>query len=168
VHLKNPSEVVKAKIREVSDSFYDLQLLVGKKEVDLTESFMTNEDSTDKLRQMWAFNLPCTLLVNSATYWPRLKPVYIEIFKDLQLTIKRSLAASLIEVSKLHLDEDFMLEVVKYFLICDLEEVKQKIVPNLVEFVKLYPKDKQMDLVTTFIKPQLVSFLAILTFQFRT
>jgi hypothetical protein len=71
-----------------------------------------------------------------------LKPVYIEIFKDLQLSIKRSLAASLIEVSKIHLDEDFMLEVVKYFLICDLEEVKQKIVPNLVDFVKLYPTEK--------------------------
>jgi hypothetical protein len=104
IHLKNPSDKVKSKIKEVSDNFYDLQLLVGKHETDLTESFMANEDSTDKLREMWAFNLPCALLVNSASYWPKLKPVYTEIFKDLQLSIKRSLAASLIEVCKIHLD----------------------------------------------------------------
>jgi hypothetical protein len=123
----------------------------------LTESFMANEDSTDKLREMWAFNLPCALLVNSPSYWPKLKPVYTEIFKDLQLSVKRSLAASLIEVCKIHLDQEFMLEVITFFLLCDLEEVKQKIVPNLVDLVKLYPSEKQMELVSLFIKPQLVS-----------
>jgi predicted transcriptional regulator len=105
------------------------------KEPEITESFMVNEDSTDKLKEMWAFNLPCALLVNSSDYWSRIKPIYEEIYRDLQTSIKRSLAASLIEVGKIHLDQDFLLEVLRYFLLSDLAEVNQKIVPNLIDFI---------------------------------
>lgn len=127
---------------DVSNHFYDISQLWGANEPEITESFMANEDSADKLKQMWAFNLPCTLLVNSAHYWPKLKPIYEEIYRDLQICVKRSLAASLIEIGRIHLDEEFLLEVIKYYLACDLEEVKGKIVPNLVEFVRLYPEER--------------------------
>jgi len=143
VHLKNSvaPTALQSRIREVTDYFYDLALIKGHttKEPEITESFMANEDSTDKLKEMWAFNLPCALLVNSADYWPKIKPIYEEIYRDLQISIKRSLAASLIEVGKIHLDQDFLLEVIRHFLLSDLAEVNQKIVPNLIDFVKLYP-----------------------------
>ena len=102
---------------------------------------MGDQDSVDKLKEMWAFNMPCVLLVNGASYWSTIKPIYDTIYKDLQLCVKRSFAASLIDICKLHLDQDFMLEVVSYYLSSDLEELKQKITPNLVEFVSLYPPD---------------------------
>ena len=55
------------------------------------------------------------------------------------MCVKRSLAASLIEVAKIHLDESFLFEVVNYYSTTDVEEIKGKVVPNLVAFVKLYP-----------------------------
>ena len=69
----------------MTDYFYDLALVKGSsiKEPEITESFMVNEDSTDKLKEMWAFNLPCALLVNTKDYWPKLKPIYEEIYRDL-------------------------------------------------------------------------------------
>ena len=102
--------------------FFDLELLKSPstaKSDDLTDSFMGNEDSSDKIKEMWAFNLPCVLLVNGPTqaYWQqRIKSIYKKIYTDLQLCVKRSLAASIIDISKLHLDQDLMLEVVQYYL----------------------------------------------------
>jgi hypothetical protein len=69
-----------------------------------------NEDDTEKLKEMWAFHLPCILLIQKSDYWyTRLKPIYQEIYTDISLTIKKSLASSLLEVAKIHLDEKFMI-----------------------------------------------------------
>lgn len=118
VFLRKPDASVVSKIKEVSDMFFNLDLLktpsTGKSD-DLADSFMGNEDSTDKIKEMWAFNLPCVLLVNApaSVYWQqRIKSIYKEIYTDLQLCVKRSLAASIIEIAKLHLDQDLMLDVV--------------------------------------------------------
>jgi hypothetical protein len=37
-----------------------------------------------------------------------LKPIYQELYTDISSVVKKSLAASLIEVAKIHLDEPFM------------------------------------------------------------
>ena len=69
---------------------------------------MTNDD-TEKIKEMWAYHLPCVLLVNQqANYWQRLKPIYLEIFSDISIKVKKSLVSSLYEVCKLHLDEPFV------------------------------------------------------------
>lgn len=67
IYLKKSDQKVRDKIREVCDFFYNLDLLKvprSKGQDDLADSFMGNEDSSDKLKEMWAFNLPCVLMVN--------------------------------------------------------------------------------------------------------
>jgi hypothetical protein len=67
-----------------------------------------SDDDTEKIKEMWAFHLPCILLIQKSEYWSRLKPIYQELYTDISPVVKKSLAASLIEVAKIHLDEPFM------------------------------------------------------------
>lgn len=60
------------------NSFYDLELLKTEKLVKgnaAEDSFMTDDD-TEKIKEMWAYHMPCILLVHKADYWQRLKPIY--------------------------------------------------------------------------------------------
>lgn len=57
---------------------------------------------------MWAFHLPCVLMINGPEYWAHLKPIYEQIYLENSLNIKKSLASSLLEVAKIHFDEAFM------------------------------------------------------------
>ena len=70
-----------------------------------------SDDETEKIKEMWAFHLPCVLLIHKSDYWKRLKPIYQEIYTDISLNVKKSLASSLIEIAKIHLDEPFMTQV---------------------------------------------------------
>ena len=73
------------------------------------------------------------------------------------------MAAGLYEVMKLVdmesvENQNFFMDVLKQFM-SDIEEVKAKITPNLCKIVGLYPEDQQTQLLTTFIKDALVTFL---------
>ena len=114
---------------------------------------------------MWAFNLPCILMVNGGkAYWKStVKPIYQELYKDILLNVRKSLAASLIEVAKLiDLKDDapgsedhlFMVEVANH-LLSDVDEVRIKLLPHLCEFVSLFPEDNQQMLLQTLIKERL-------------
>jgi hypothetical protein len=107
------------------------------------------------------------LLVNGGkTYWGRtVKAVYKVLYKDILLNVRKSLAASLVEVCRLielkgDLDEDddrtFVVEVVNHLLEDD-DEVKLNLLPNLVEFVALFPEDHQQVLLNSIIRERLVS-----------
>ena len=75
-HLKNSKNQLSAKITEVCNGFYDLEFLKSEKLANNAEdSFMTDDD-TEKIKEMWAFHMPCVLLVQKADYWQRLKPIY--------------------------------------------------------------------------------------------
>jgi len=51
-------------IAQTCDLFYDLDVLKNEKlKGDIADSFMTNDD-TEKIKEMWAYHLPCVLLVN--------------------------------------------------------------------------------------------------------
>lgn len=52
---------------------------------------------------MWAFNMPCILLVNGGKkYWTsNLKEVYKGLYRDILLGVRKSLAASVVEIAKL-------------------------------------------------------------------
>ena len=78
-----------------------------------------------------------------------MRDVYKVLFKDILLNVRKSLAASLIEVAKLiDLNEDppdsedhlFMVEVANH-LLSDVDEVRIKLLPHLCEFVSLFPSD---------------------------
>lgn len=110
-----------------------------------------SQDEIDKIKECWAFNFPCVLLVNGGkSYWnSRAKSVYKVLYKDVLLNVRRSLAASLVEIARLigfneELDENddgtFMVEVANQFL-SDSVEIKQKLLPKLSEFVNLFPKE---------------------------
>jgi hypothetical protein len=84
-----------------------------------------NNDDGEKIKEMWAYNLPCVLLVNQKqNYWPKIKQIYQEIYTDISIKVKLSLASSLYEVSKIHLDELFIVQVVTFFVQIDIEEIR--------------------------------------------
>ena len=81
VHLHTKEPIAKkkdlmAKIAEVCDDFLDPSRIAGKKleeeSVDLDDPVKTaklmlssgTQDEMDRVKEMWAFNLPCILLVN--------------------------------------------------------------------------------------------------------
>jgi len=110
VYLKCPeNKVILSLIAVTCDQFYDIDLLKNEKSKgDLADSFMTNDD-TEKIKEMWAYHFPCVLLVNQkGDYWQRLKLIYLEIYTDISIKVKKSLVSSLYEVAKIHLDEPFV------------------------------------------------------------
>jgi hypothetical protein len=90
------------------------------------------EDDIEKIKEMWAYHLPCVLLIHKSEYWKRLKPIYQEIYTDISLNVKKSLASSLLEVARIHLDEPFMTQVLTSYTQTDSEDIKNKVVPNLI------------------------------------
>lgn len=125
------------------------------------------QDEIDKIKECWAFNFPCVLLVNGGkAYWTRVaKAVYAILTKDILINVRKSLAASLIEICKLidlksDLDENddrtFMVEVANN-LLGDADEIKLNLLPNLCEFVSLFPEDNQKMLLNSMIRERLVS-----------
>lgn len=94
-------------ITKISNAFYDTGLLVEsakKEEQPKTRpvSSSSTVDECDKIKEQWAFNMPCVLLVNGRSYWSaRLKAIYELIYKDVLISVRKSLAAGLIELAKL-------------------------------------------------------------------
>ena len=81
--------------------------------------------------------------------------------------MRKSLAASLVEICRLiglkdendeNDDRTFMVEVANH-LLADVDEIKLNILPNLCEFVSLFPEDNQRMLLNSMIRERLVSFL---------
>ena len=101
-------------------------------------------------------------------YWTQTaKEVYKILQKDVLINVRKSLAASLIEVSRLiglkdDLDENddrtFMVEVASQ-LLGDADEIKLNLLPNLIDFVALFPPDNQRVLLNSMIRERLVSNL---------
>ena len=125
------------------------------------------QDEIDKIKECWAFNFPCVLLVNGGkAYWTRVaKNVYKVLYKDILINVRKSLAASFIEVCRLiglkeDLDENddrtFMVEVANN-LLSDADEIKLNLLPNLCDFVSLFPEDNQKVLLNSMIREKLVS-----------
>lgn len=123
------------------------------------------QDETDRIKECWAFNFPCVLLVNGGKpYWTRVaKAVYQVLFKDILINVRKSLAASLVEVCRLiglndDLDENddrtFMVEVANH-LLADADEIKLNLLPHLCEFVNLFPVDNQRVLLNSMIRERL-------------
>ena len=84
------SQQLRDKIREVSDIFFDINQIkghLGGSSINLEESKSSNkklsmssnaQDEIDKIKECWAFNFPCLLLVNGGKpYWTQTaKAVY--------------------------------------------------------------------------------------------
>ena len=75
--------------------------------------------------------------------------MYKLLYRDILINVRKSLAASLVEVSRLiGLDDDldenddrtFMVEVANHML-GEADEIKLNFLPNLCEFVALFPVD---------------------------
>jgi len=149
VFKKTTKKEVMQKITDVCNQFYDIELLKGEKQknADVSDSFMTDDD-TEKIKEMWAYHMPCVLLIHKAEYWQKLKPIYSEIYTDLSLVVRKSLAASLLEIAKIRLDEPFFTQVLTtYTSATENEEVKSRSFQHLIDYVKLVQPDKQMNLV---------------------
>ena len=62
---KLSSQQVFSKIVEVCNGFYDLKLL----KVEQTPEQFSPTEEIEKLKEMWAYHMPCVLLINKAEYW---------------------------------------------------------------------------------------------------
>ncbi len=108
--------------------------------------------------------MPCVLLVNGKNYWAaKLKLFYEMIHKDVLLSVRKSLAAGLIEVAKLidvkgatNDDQKFLIEVLSTF-VCDVDEVRYKVMPHLCAIVTMFPEEKQTLLLQTLIRDRIES-----------
>ena len=78
-------------------------------------SFMQNKaDDVDKVKYYWAYNLPCTLLVNgkSLFWFSHLKNIYDLLYKDVLINLRTTIAASfkdiidLLEIDKMENKDD--------------------------------------------------------------
>ena len=60
-------------------------------------------DDVETVKAMWAYNMPCVLLVNGAKeYWTaKMQPIYAKLYKDELVLVRKSLAAGLNEVVKM-------------------------------------------------------------------
>ena len=108
--------ILQKKIRDACDAFYNVNVL--SKTGDLDQNVASDKkismsstalDEHDKMKEMWAFNMPCMLLVNNGRqFWTdTARDVYKMLYKDVLIKIRVSLAASLIEIVKLiNLKED--------------------------------------------------------------
>ena len=97
----------------------------------------TANDDIDKIKYNWAYFMPCVLLINNAqAFWPiKLKAIYEKLYKDILITTRKTLAASLLEIVKLidmkvDANQVLILEVINAFL-SDIDEIKAKVLPNL-------------------------------------
>lgn len=82
------------------------------------------------------------------------------MYKDLLITVRKSLASSIVEVMKLvNMDlednQHFFTEVFTTYL-NDIDDVKQKILPQLCKIISLFPKEQHNHLLSTLIREQLV------------
>ena len=103
----------------MSDLFYDTERLSKRHEDEKNEdedsrmrSILSSrsknkniepEDDVSTVKHMWAFNLPCALLVNGGRkYWrEQIFPIYQILYKDHFISVRKSLSAGLIEVAKM-------------------------------------------------------------------
>jgi len=89
-------------ILRLSTAFYSQELLTQASKNDRPLSASMSLDETDKIKEQWAFNMPCVLLVNGSKHWPVIKPIYDILIKETTvISIQKSMAAGLIEVAKL-------------------------------------------------------------------
>ena len=65
--------------------------------------YSDGSDDVETIKAMWAYNMPCVLLVNGAKdYWSaRMQPIYAKLYIDEMIPVRKSLAAGLIEVAKM-------------------------------------------------------------------
>ena len=105
------------------------------------------------------------LLVNGRNFWTEVgRDIYKLLYKDVLIKIRVSLSASLLEIAKLidlkqdseeaNEDRTLMVEVANN-LLADEDQVRLKLLPNLCEFVSLFPEENQRMLLQTMIRDRI-------------
>lgn len=122
------------------------------------------QDQIDKVKEMWAFNMPCLLLVNGGRpFWiAKAKQIYKLISKDILLSVRKSLAASLVEIARLldlkdeeaEEERSFLVDVANN-LLSDVDEVKLNLLPNVCDFISLFPEKSQVMLLSSMLRDKL-------------
>lgn len=139
-------------ITQAYEKFYDPKFIQTEEEqtqAQMLQSFASNtNDDVDKIKYQWVYFLPCALALNGGNaYWEkRGKAVFSRLQKDLLITVRKSLAASLVEIVKL-IDlgtsvenQRFIVEALQTFN-QDIDEVKSKLTPKLCEIICLFPEE---------------------------
>jgi len=112
-------------------------------------------DDIEIVKQMWAFNMPCVLLINGKReYWnSKLGSLFTTLMNDEMVSVRQSLSAGLLEVTKLlNLNADLpdssqlqsqMLEIANHFMNDSQARVRLAFLPLLCDFVALFNESHQ-------------------------
>ena len=108
--------------------------------------------------------MPCLLLVNGGRpFWiAKAKQIYKLISKDILLSVRKSLAASLVEIARLldlkdeeaEEERSFLVDVANN-LLSDVDEVKLNLLPNVCDFISLFPEKSQVMLLSSMLRDKL-------------
>jgi hypothetical protein len=131
-------------------------------------SFMQNNKSEeiDKIKYYWAFNMPCTLLVNQGQkFWmSHLKSIYETLYKDQLITVRTALSAGfkeiieLLDIDKMEHDTErqFFVDVLNHFL-KDNEDISSKVLPYICKLVAKFPEKERTEQLEKLIKTKIES-----------
>ena len=112
--------------------------------------FLDNNPENNKCKINIAFNFPC-LIQNicekiSIEKWNDLKPLYLKLCNDSDFRIKKTISSSFAEIAKIIGEENTiknLCEIVKNLFEKNGMEIKQSIINNLPEFLKVINNDEK-------------------------
>eukprot|EP00354_Favella_ehrenbergii_P004683 CAMPEP_0170460652 /NCGR_PEP_ID=MMETSP0123-20130129/6909_1 /TAXON_ID=182087 /ORGANISM="Favella ehrenbergii, Strain Fehren 1" /LENGTH=158 /DNA_ID=CAMNT_0010725589 /DNA_START=1888 /DNA_END=2364 /DNA_ORIENTATION=+ len=98
---------------------------------------MSNNQGQDEVLFHCAYNFPAVLLTLGPSAWPKLKPLHEKLVRDSRLKVRKTLAYSLFELTKIlgaSMTESELVPVLFYFM-KDSDEVKEGVMVSLPDFV---------------------------------
>eukprot|EP00761_Pharyngomonas_kirbyi_P013157 gb/GECH01013184.1/.p1 GENE.gb/GECH01013184.1/~~gb/GECH01013184.1/.p1 ORF type:complete len:1092 (+),score=267.62 gb/GECH01013184.1/:1-3276(+) len=113
-------------------------------------AFQNDGGGENDMAEYCAFNFPAVVITVKQDKWSQLKDAYLNLTKDAQWKVRRTLACSLHEIAKVlgtDLTEDSLLEPFGAFL-SDIDEVKIGVVSHLASFLSMLSKDTQKEHLT--------------------
>ena len=159
-------------INSVCLTYYDTKVLIGDMDSsDLEGSLMekleeylllqNKNDSGDKVKYYWAYNLPCALLVNGGQkFWfSHLKDIYTMLNKDSLINVRTAMSAGfkeiidLLNVQTMEKEEErkFFIDVMNQYL-NDSDEISAKVLPDICHLVSKFPDTEKIELLDSLIR----------------
>jgi hypothetical protein len=132
---------------EKSD-FYKKDFLLKYFLLEVNKLYLDNNPENNKCKINIAFNFPCLLQTYcekiSIDKWNDLKPLYIKLCNDSDFRIKKTISSSFASIAKIIGEENTknnLCDIVKNLFEKNGLEIKQTIINNLPEFLKVINND---------------------------
>lgn len=145
---QDPSKVVRQSVLQQSGMFistlpprYVNEVILGQF-ISMANDPIGDINIDDELKHYCAYSFPAVFLTLGKSKWEELRDLYHKLLQSRNVSVKKTLAASLHEIAKILEDSNQIEdELVTVFedMIQDVEEVQQEILKNLAVFLSLLP-----------------------------